>query len=113
MNRTRFESLVTGVTLMSVEADRRSLEKLMLELMAHRAPEETLCPSEVAQAASPEGWRMLMPAVRSGALRLAALQTIEILRGDRVLTEESAWRGVVRLRRGPRWHDQDGLVGQH
>ena len=107
MSRTRFESLVTGVTLMSIEADRRSLEQLVVELLTHRAPDESITPLEVAQAASPDGWRLLMPAVRSAACRLAGEQTIEILQDGRILTPESTWRGPVNLRRGPRWRTID------
>lgn len=107
MSRTRFESLVTGVTLMSIEADRKSLEQLVVQLLTHRAPDEGIAPMEVAQAASPEGWRLLMPAVRAAACRLAADQTIVILQDGRVLTPESTWRGPVQLRRGPRWSASD------
>lgn len=107
MTHPRFESLVTGVTLMSVEADRRFLEQLIVELLSHRAADASICPSDVAKAASPEEWRILMPAVRSAACRLAAAQAVEITQGGRVITAESTWRGPVRLRRGARWGQQE------
>jgi len=99
---------------MSIEADRRSLEQLIVELLAHRAPAETMCPSEVAKAASPDEWRILMPAVRSAACRLAATRTIQITQGGRELSAESTWRGPVRLGRGAAWNEQHQLFdGRH
>ena len=113
MNRARFESLVTGINLMSIEADRRTLEQLILEMLAGRDESSTMCPSEVARAASPEGWRMLMPAVRIAACRLAAEETIQITQGGRVITPESTWRGPVRLGRGARWAERNLVEASH
>jgi hypothetical protein len=92
---------------MSLEADRRSLELLIVELLDQRGPDSTLCPSDVAKAASADEWRMLMPAVRMAACRLAAEQTIEITQGGQVINAESTWRGPVRLRRGSKWSQQE------
>ncbi len=103
MTRPRFESLVAGVTIMSLEADRRPLELLMVEMLSHRSAEATMCPSEVARAASPDGWRILMPAVRLAACRLAAEQCIEITQGGKAIGSDSSWRGPVRLGRGTLW----------
>jgi hypothetical protein len=101
--RPRFEAPMAGGTLMSIEADRRWFETLILELLSHRLPDTTMCPLEVAKAASPDTWRMLMPAVRSASSRLAATQAIDILQGGRVLRPDSTWRGPIRLRRGAAW----------
>jgi hypothetical protein len=105
----RFESLVTGITLMSIEADRHSLELLILELLGNREPEVTICPSEVARAASTDAWRILMPAVRMAASRLAAEGTIVITQGGRPITPETTWRGPVRLGRAEGWHRRELL----
>jgi hypothetical protein len=107
LTRPRFESLVTGITLMSLEADRRSLELLIIELLENRGPDSSICPSEAARAASADEWRILMPAVRMAAVRLATELVIEITQGGVVITAESTWRGPVRLRRGSRWSERE------
>jgi hypothetical protein len=109
LNRPRFESLVTGITLMSIEADRHSLELLIVELLSERAPDVTICPSEVARAASVDAWRILMPAVRMAAARLASEGTIVITQGGRPITPETTWRGPVRLGRGDAWDRRELL----
>ena len=91
---------------MSVEADRRSLEQLIVEMLTHRDLESTMCPSDVARAASADEWRILMPAVRIAACRLAAEQIISITQGGRVIGPETTWRGPVRLGRGSRWSER-------
>lgn len=98
----RYESLA-GHTLMSVEADRPALERLLVSLLAHRGGEASMCPSEVARAAEPEAWRALMPAIRSAAAGLAAAGVIEVTQQGVVVPAEGPWRGPIRLRRGPRW----------
>lgn len=92
---------------MSIEADRRSLELLILELLGERDPHVTICPSEVARAASTDAWRVLMPAVRTAASRLGAQGTIVITQGGIPLSPETTWRGPVRLGRGVAWEQQE------
>lgn len=101
MPATRFASL-SAQTLMSVETDRRVLERLVVSLLGHRASDATMCPSEVARAAEPEDWRALMPAVRAAAAALAAAEIIEVTQRG-VVVSPAAARGPVRLRRGPSW----------
>jgi hypothetical protein len=110
LNRPRFESILTGITLMSIEADRRSLELLILEILGEREPHVTICPSEVARAASADTWRVLMPAVRMAASRLAAEGTIVITQGGVPITPETTWRGPVRLGRGSAWERRELVV---
>jgi hypothetical protein len=107
MPAPRYASL-SGHTLMSVEADRRPLEHLVLSLLAHRAAGASMCPSEVARAAEPDAWRALMPAVRSAAAGLAASGVIEITQEGTVVPPHGLWRGPVRLRRGPGWEKAAG-----
>ena len=111
LNSARFESLVTGINLMSIEADRQTLERITLELLGERAPDATICPSEVARAASADAWRMLMPAVRMAASRLATEGTIVITQGGRPITAETTWRGPVRLGRGHAWAQRNLSAG--
>lgn len=73
------------------------------ELLGARAPESTICPSEVARAVgSEEGWRDLMEPVRQAAQRLAETGEIEITQGGDAV-DLAAVTGPIRLRRGPGW----------
>ncbi len=72
---------------------------IILALLAERAP-KTACPSEVARALDPEGWRDRMDEVRKAAARLAKRGKIEVTqRGEIVdLGAPGGVRGPVRLR---------------
>lgn len=60
-----------------------------------RGAGRTLCPSEVARALDPGGWRGLMPAVRAAAGRLAAQGVLAITRKGVPVAPDA--RGPVRL----------------
>lgn len=75
----------------------RGLEAGILDLLGARAATATICPSEVARAAS-EDWRPLMEPVRRAARRLVADGTVEILQGGRVVDPSTA-KGPIRVRR--------------
>jgi hypothetical protein len=98
------------MTLMTVEADRRELERLRLSLLSHRAANASICPSEVARAAEPDEWRVLMPAVRMAACRLAEFGLVEITQNGRPIDVQNGWRGPVRLRRGRLWESREREV---
>jgi hypothetical protein len=70
----------------------------ILELLAERGPERTICPSEAARRlAGAKDWRCLMPSVRAAAAILAAEGRIVVTqRGRRV---ESDAPGPIRLGR--------------
>jgi hypothetical protein len=86
-----------GVT----EGDR-SLEALLLALLARRGGNASLCPSEVARTLGEDGWRERMEPVRRAARRLVVEGRVEITQGGRVV-DPSQVRGAIRIRRGPRW----------
>ncbi|MFM7404238.1 MAG: DUF3253 domain-containing protein [Erythrobacter sp.] len=68
-------------------------EKAILALMAERAEDATICPSEVArQLAGPQGdWRAQMDTVHSAADALLAAEAISL-----------SWKGTrMQKRRGP------------
>jgi hypothetical protein len=72
-------------------------ESVIFELLASRDPGKTICPSEAARVLDPEGWRRLMPQVRSVAVGLARQGRLEITRhGKRA--DPDAFKGVYRLR---------------
>jgi hypothetical protein len=80
--------------------DDDTLTDAILARLDARAPEATICPSEVARAVAPEGWRALMPRIRAVARALARAGLIEIRQRGRPIEPTSGeWRGPVRLAR--------------
>ena len=77
------------------------LERAILDALAARAREATVCPSEIAQARW-EDWRPHLEEVRCAARRLVALGQIELTQAGAVVDPDHA-RGPLRMRRGPRF----------
>jgi hypothetical protein len=78
-------------------AQEDSLERRILDMLATRARDATMCPSEVARATGDTDWRELMEPVREAARRLVARGALEILQGGRVVDPSTA-KGPLRLR---------------
>ena len=93
----------------------RELEASIRSLLASRAADATICPSEAARAvaaaravddgpdapaADPatEPWRALMEPARRAARRLVAAGEVEITQGGRVVDPSTA-KGPIRVRR--------------
>ncbi len=76
----------------------RALEDALRSLLARRAQDASVCPSEAARAVSPEDWRPLMDAARAAAGRLADAGEVEVTQGGQVVDVATA-RGPVRVRR--------------
>ncbi|MFC7430013.1 MULTISPECIES: DUF3253 domain-containing protein [unclassified Agrococcus] len=75
------------------------LERTMLRLVDERAPDRTICPSDVARAVGePDSWRDLMDATRAVAARLADAGEVEVTQRGAVVDVRTA-RGPVRIRR--------------
>ena len=76
------------------------IEAVLLDLLARRAPDATLCPSDVARALRSDeaDWRTLMPRVRAVAGRLVERGLLRVTRGGRDVDAEAAG-GPIRLRR--------------
>lgn len=74
-----------------------ALERAILTLLAGRAREHSICPSEAARLVAPEHWRPLMEDARAAARRLAAAGAIQITQRGRVV-DPATIRGPVRLR---------------
>lgn len=72
----------------------------VVDKLAVRAPEFSICPSEVARELGGDTWRELMPFVRETAAQMAREGTIVATQGDAVVDAEGA-KGPIRLRRGP------------
>jgi hypothetical protein len=77
------------------------LEAAILELLAERGREKTICPSEAAKLvggkAARRDWESLMEPARAAARRLVALGRIVITQKGRVV-EPSTAKGPIRLR---------------
>ena len=81
----------------------RELEASIRSLLAGRAIDATICPSEAARAvagssADDEAWRELMEPARRAARRLVATGEFEITQGGRVVDPSTA-KGPIRIRR--------------
>jgi hypothetical protein len=74
------------------------LEQLILQLLSQRSPQSSICPSDAARAARPDGWRALMDDVRAAAGRLASRGEVDVTQRGRVVDIATA-RGPVRIRR--------------
>ena len=79
----------------------RELEASIRSLLADRATDATICPSEAARAvggADESAWRELMEPARRAARRLVAAGEVEITQGGRVVDPSTA-KGAIRVRR--------------
>lgn len=73
------------------------IEAAVLQAVAERGPEKTVCPSEVARAlAADEQWRPLMPHVREAAAVLAERGEVVATQRGRPVDARTA-RGPIRL----------------
>ncbi len=75
----------------------RALESAILDLLAHRGPGKTICPSDVARLHNPNDWQKLMEPTRAAARRLVAEGRIVITQKGKVVDPEHA-KGAIRLR---------------
>lgn len=68
-------------------------------LLGSRTNGASICPSEVARAEDPNGWRPHVAGVREVARHLARQGHLAITQRGRVLPPDAELRGPVRLRR--------------
>lgn len=85
------DQLTDGMTHADVEA-------AVLHVVQQRGVDSSACPSDVARALSSDGWRELMPQVRSAASRLAQRGQVEITQRGKVVPPEGPWQGPIRIR---------------
>jgi hypothetical protein len=74
------------------------LEATVLALAAHRAPDRSICPSDVARTAGGSDWRLLMEPVRDVVRDLARAGRVEVTQKGRTLDPSTTWKGPVRIR---------------
>ena len=74
------------------------LEQAILDLLASRAVDATICPSDAARAVGDDDWRELMEPARQAAGRLVADGQVVITQGGDVVDPATA-KGPIRIRR--------------
>jgi hypothetical protein len=77
--------------------DEAAARRAILELLAERGPEKTICPSDAARALAGERFRAQMETVRDAARDLVAEGRIEVTQRGEVVELDAA-KGPVRLR---------------
>lgn len=90
-------------------ASEEKAREAILELLAERGAEKTICPSDAARALAGERFRPEMETVRDAARRLVREGRIEVTQKGEPVDLDSA-RGPVRLRtaRGSAREGDDG-----
>lgn len=73
-----------------------SIAEEILRQVTARGAGKSICPSEVARALDPEGWRSLLGPVRQAAVTLAQEGRVAILRKGKPVPP-AEMRGVIRL----------------
>jgi hypothetical protein len=79
------------------QGEREDLEQVILGLLQRRTEGASICPSDAARAARPQGWWALMDDVRAAAARLADRGEVEVTQRGRKVDVETA-RGPIRIR---------------
>lgn len=72
-------------------------ESTILALLAERTRGRTICPSEVARAVEPDGWRAYMEEVRDAARALARQGRVVLRQKGSTLDPEKPFRGPIRI----------------
>lgn len=80
-----------------VTATDQALESAILDLLADRARNATICPSEAARRVGGEDWRHLMEPSRRAARRLVNAGRVEITQQGRAVDPSTA-KGPIRIR---------------
>jgi Protein of unknown function (DUF3253) len=81
-----------------VTPEHARLRAAIIELLDHRGPGKSICPSDAARAVAGADFRPLMDAARAAAAELAVDGHIEVTQRGEVVDLAQA-RGPVRLRR--------------
>jgi hypothetical protein len=73
-----------------------TIARTVRRLLRERGAAKTICPSEVARAVDPTGWRLLMPAVRAEIARLVDRDEVVVMQRGRVVDVRKA-TGPIRV----------------
>jgi hypothetical protein len=80
-----------------IKTPEAALEAAILDLLAKRGRDKTICPSEAARLVGGTGWRDLMEPSRAAARRLVAQGRIMVTQRGRVVDASTA-KGAIRLK---------------
>jgi hypothetical protein len=84
-------------------ADQRArISAATLALARHRAPDATICPSDVARTVGGTSWRRLMDPVREVVRALVAADDVVVEQRGRAVPKGRTWKGPIRIRLRPR-----------
>jgi hypothetical protein len=86
---------------MALQPDEQAINRELLRQCEARAPDRTICPSEVARVLWPVDWRAHMADVRSAALKLSREGAIQITQRGEVQDPRNEIRGAIRYRLPP------------
>lgn len=78
-------------------ATNRRIDATLRALLRSRAPDRSICPSDIARIVGGATWRGLLPVVRERAVKLAGSGELEIVRRGRVV-KRNPTEGVLRYR---------------
>ena len=87
-----------GCRTLGIKAIDQQLSTAILDLLAARARNATICPSEAAKAVGGDDWEELMEPARCAARRLVVTGEVEITQGGRVVDPSTA-KGPIRLKK--------------
>lgn len=87
-----------GCRKLGIQAVDQQLSTVILDLLAARARNATICPSEAAKAVGGDDWEELMEPARCAARRLVVTGEVQITQGGRVVDPSTA-KGPIRLRK--------------
>ena len=94
----KVRNLFPNLDRVAADPSRADAREAILELLAARGPEKTICPSDAARALAGDGdFRPLMPLVREAAGELVEAGRVEVTQGGKPVDLDAA-KGPVRLR---------------
>jgi hypothetical protein len=82
----------------SPDDQRTRIRATVLALSRHRAPDATICPSDVARAIGGTRWRALMEPVREVVRTLVDQDEVVVQQRGRTVPKGRAWKGPIRIR---------------
>jgi hypothetical protein len=80
------------------EDQRARITATVLTLARHRAPDGTICPSDVARAIGGPSWRSLMDPVRAVVRTLVDRNEVVVEQRGRAVPKDQSWKGPIRIR---------------
>lgn len=78
-----------------------SVEDAILDALAVVPAGKSIAPDQVAKAIDLDGWRRVLPQVKSAAVGLARIGKLDILRHNKPVNPAEPIKGVYRLRAPP------------